>query len=212
MPWLILALLGGTAFLYGAATENALLCLFTKPLPVVALLLWLRGAPAGAYRRWIAVGLLLSLLGDLLLAWPGDLFVFGLGAFLVAHLAYLTAYLGDTRRLAMPFLLLAALTGTAIFATLASHGLGNLALPVAFYSLTISAMLWRALARLGVPFVGRDSAWLAIGGAALFVLSDTLIGVNRFVHPFAAAPYAIILTYWLGQWGIAASVFGRRTD
>lgn len=47
MPWLILALLGGTAFLYGAATENALLCLFTKPLPVIALLLWLR-APTGA--------------------------------------------------------------------------------------------------------------------------------------------------------------------
>ncbi|MCY1285487.1 YhhN family protein [compost metagenome] len=211
MPWLILALLGGGVFLYGLAMEHALLCLLSKPLPVIALLLWLRGAPAGAYRRWVVIGLLLSLLGDILLAWPTDLFVFGLGAFLLAHLAYLAAYLGDTRRLAPFALLLAVLSGAAIFSLLASRGLGPLLVPVALYALTISAMLWRALARLGNPLVERRSAWLAAGGAALFVLSDSLIGLNRFVVPFVGAHYAIILTYWLGQWGIAASAFHRRS-
>ena len=64
-------------------------------------------------------------------------------------------------------------------------------------------MLWRALARVGV--VPPRSAWLAAGGAALFVLSDSLIGINRFVAPFEGARHAIILSYWLGQFGIAAS-------
>lgn len=89
MGWLILALMGAATFLYGVSTHAALLCLLVKPLPVLALLGWLHDAPPSDYRRWISLGLILSVLGDVLLAWPGDLFVFGLGAFLVAHLAYL---------------------------------------------------------------------------------------------------------------------------
>jgi len=43
-----------------------------------------------------------------------------------------------------------------------------------------------------------------------FVFSDSVIGINRFVAPFHAAPYVIILSYWLGQWGIAASAFTQK--
>ena len=129
--------------------------------------------------------------------------MFGLGAFLLAHLAYLAAYLGDTRRLAPLDLLIAATAAGGMFLVLSRAGLGPLLAPVALYSLAIGAMLWRALARVGV--VAPRSAWLAAGGAALFVLSDSLIGINRFVAPFDGARYAIILSYWLGQLGIAAS-------
>jgi uncharacterized membrane protein YhhN len=200
---LIVALAGVTLFLLGLHFEIKWLTLLSKPLPILCLLIWLRQAPAGTYRRWIAIGLGLSLLGDMLLQWPADLFVFGLGAFLLAHLAYSVAYLSDTRRLAPMDLLLAILAAGGMFFVLASAGLGPLLLPVALYSLAIGAMLWRALARVGV--VASTSAWLAAGGAALFVLSDSLIGINRFVAPFDGASYAIILSYWLGQLGITAS-------
>nr|WP_262410687.1 lysoplasmalogenase [Pseudomonas alcaligenes] len=188
------------------------LCLLGKPLPILALLLWLRQAPAGTYRRWIAAGLGLSLLGDLLLEWPADLFVFGLGAFLLAHLAYLRAYLSSSRRLAPGALLLAVLASGGMFALLASAGLGALLLPVACYSLAIGAMLWRALARLTEPAIERRSACLAGLGALLFVLSDSLIGINRFVLPFDGASYTILLSYWLGQLGIAASCLARTAQ
>ncbi|BAN49988.1 lysoplasmalogenase [Metapseudomonas resinovorans] len=204
MGTLIVALAGVLAFVTGRALELDWLCFWSKPVPILALLFWLRGAPAGPYRRWIAIGLVLSLLGDMLLEWPADLFVFGLGAFLLAHLAYLRAYLQDNRTLAPLALLAAAGCGGAIFALLASGGLGALLLPVACYALAISAMLWRALARLGGD-ASRQSALLAAVGAALFVLSDSLIGINRFVTPFSGASYFIILSYWLGQWGITAS-------
>ena len=98
MPWLILALMGAGTFIYGLTTHATLLCLLVKPLPVLALLGWLHDAPPTDYRRWISLGLIFSLVGDVLLAWPGDLFIFGLGAFLFAHLAYLKAYFSDCGR------------------------------------------------------------------------------------------------------------------
>ena len=208
----LLALACAGLFLLGLHLELKWLTLLSKPLPVLCLLLWLRSAPASAYSNWVAIGLGFSLLGDMLLEWPADLFVFGLGAFLLAHLAYLVAYLGDSRRLAPGALLIAAVVAGCMFALLASAGLGALLLPVAFYSLAIGCMLWRALARLGSPGITSQSAWLAAIGAALFVLSDSLIGLNRFVAPFDGARYAIILTYWLGQLGIAASVLARQAQ
>jgi len=204
--WLILALMGAVTFLYGVSTHAALLCLLVKPLPVLALLGWLHDAPPSDYRRWISLGLIFSLLGDVLLAWPGDLFVFGLGAFLVAHLAYLKAYLSDCKRLAVLPLVLALGVGAVLLGLLISSGLGPLLVPVIVYGTAISAMLWRALARLGTD-VPKRSALLAAAGAASFVFSDTLIGINRFVVAFEAAPYLLITTYWLGQWGITAAAF-----
>ncbi|MGY4531353.1 alkenylglycerophosphocholine/alkenylglycerophosphoethanolamine hydrolase [Pseudomonas sp. TE3786] len=210
MRWFALALLGTLTYLYGLFAALPLLCLLAKPLPVLALLGWLRGAEPGPYRRWIAIGLLFSLAGDMLLQWSPELFVFGLGAFLLGHLAYLLAYLGDNRAFAPLALLLALVAGGSMFATLASAGLGALLIPVALYALAISAMLWRALARTANHRISRQSAYLAAIGAALFVLSDSLIGIHRFVTPFAGAHYAIILTYWLGQWGITASALQRH--
>lgn len=212
MRWLGLALLGAAVFLYGRAADWPLLSLASKGLPMLALLCWLRSAAPGVYRRWIGIGLLCSLAGDLLLDWPGDLFVFGLGAFLLAHLTYLRAYLSDCRRPAYALLLLAAGIGGGMFAVLTSGGLGPLLIPVLLYTLAISAMLWRALARVTSAELDAHSSGLAAGGAALFVLSDSLIGINRFVAPFAAAPYAIILSYWLGQWVIAASARQRQSN
>ena len=208
MGWLILALMGAVTFLYGLSTHATLLCLLVKPLPVLALLGWLHDAPPSDYRRWISLGLIFSLLGDVLLAWPGDLFVFGLGAFLVAHLAYLKAYLSDCKRLALMPLMLALGVGAVLLGMLISSGLGPLLVPVIVYGTAISGMLWRALARLGTD-VPKRSALLAAGGALAFVFSDSVIGIDRFVAPFHAAPYVIILSYWLGQWGIAASAFNK---
>ncbi|WLH11785.1 lysoplasmalogenase [Pseudomonas hefeiensis] len=209
MGWLILALMGAATYVYGLTVHATLLCLLVKPMPVLALLGWLHDAPPSEYRRWISLGLIFSVVGDVLLAWPGDLFVFGLGAFLLAHLAYLKAYLSDCRRPALLSLALALGLGATLLGILISSGLGPLLVPVIVYGLAISAMLWRALARLGTE-VPERSAWLAAAGALAFVFSDSLIGINRFVAPFHAAPYLIIVSYWLGQWGITASAFPQK--
>lgn len=195
-----LAVIGGALYIYATASANTWLAFAAKPVPVLTLMFWLASAPSGVYRRWLMIGLGFSVLGDLALAWPTDLFVIGLAAFFCAHLAYLRAYLDRTRESAPGALLVAAACGMGLFGLLAWNGLGDLLIPVAAYALVISAMLWRALACGG----------LAAIGAAAFVLSDSLIGIDRFISPFAAAPYLIILLYWLGQWAITASAQQER--
>jgi uncharacterized membrane protein YhhN len=106
-------------------------------------------------------------------------------------------------------LALALGAGAILLSILIAHGLGELLIPVVVYASVISAMLWRALARLGSK-VPKRSALLAAAGALSFVVSDMLIGINRFVVAFEAAPYLLIVTYWLGQWGITASAFGQQ--
>lgn len=197
---LCLALLGAAFYIYALASDNALLGLAVKPIPVLALIVWLYAAEPCRYRRWITVGLAFSLLGDILLAVPGDLFVFGLAAFLFAHLAYLRAYLNETRQMATWALAISLIVGVALLTLLINHGLGDLLVPVTVYALAISAMLWRALASGGIAALG----------AIAFVFSDSLIGIDRFVGHFGAAPYLIILAYWLGQWAITASVYTNQ--
>lgn len=209
MRLFLIALIGAVIFLAGRASDNDLLSLLSKGIPVICLLLWLRQAPPDLYRRWISIGLGFSLLGDILLDWPGDLFVFGLSAFFVAHLAYLRAYLSDSRQPAIAALIASLVFGIGMFSLLQQGGLGDLLIPVACYACVISLMLWRALARIGAAGIRQRSYWLAAVGAMLFALSDSMIGIDRFITSFAAAPYAIIATYWLGQWAIAASAFNR---
>lgn len=140
---MILALTAAALYIYALASDNTMLALMAKPIPVLALIAWLRSTPVSPYRTWISIGLGFSVLGDILLAIPADLFVFGLAAFLCAHLAYLRGYCGITLRPALPALIFSAITGIALLGVLASNGLGPLLIPVALYALAISAMLWR---------------------------------------------------------------------
>lgn len=172
-----------------------------KPVPVLALAAW---AWPGAARagRWIAVGLLVCAVGDVLLAL--DAFTAGVAAFLVAHLFFVAAFLAQTRRprllRALPFLA----WGGGAFALLAPV-LGRSLWPVAAYMLTICTMMWRAAALPGADGVPPRQAWWALVGAMLFGASDTLLALNRFHTPWPDAPYLVMLTYWAGTAALARS-------
>ena len=51
MPWLILAVMGAGAYLYGLSMHATLLCLISKAVPVLALLGWVEEAPGSASGR-----------------------------------------------------------------------------------------------------------------------------------------------------------------
>lgn len=208
----VLAAMAAAAFCIGIASAmDWRVMLAIKLVPVVLALDWLRVAGlAGRYRRWIAVGLALSLVGDALLALPQDLFIAGLVAFLLAHVAYVTAFLTRSRSLAWPSLLAAAALVLGYLSLLDTRGtLGAMRGPVGTYAAVIGVMLWRA-ASLGP--LDRAGRW-ALAGAVLFVASDMLLAWNRFVAPDGDVlrHCASILLYWAGQWGIAASAVRART-
>lgn len=46
----------------------------------------------------------------------------------------------------------------------------------------------------------RDTAaWLVAAGAIAFVISDTLLAINRFLTPLPASPVWVLSTYYAAQ-------------
>lgn len=178
-----------------------------KPIPALCLMGWLIGREAfgTGYGKAIAVGLGLSGLADVLIEPAGDMwFIAGLVTFLLAHVAYLVAYLIDNRDPAIVRVLPFVAWVGGLYAYLFA-GLGGMKIPVAVYCLVIGAMMWRAAARVGADGASTRAEWVGLAGAVAFGASDSLIALNRFDAPIELVGYPIMILYWLGQLGIARS-------
>lgn len=175
----------------------------TKPLLMPALLVAL--VLALPVRRsllllWGGLALVLSWLGDVLLQNPGDIgFLLGIGAFGLAHLAYITLYLGPLRTGRIPAwgIVLGVVWWGGMVAVLAPW-LGGLLVPVAVYGLVLGAAAVCALATRPLVAIG----------AAVFLVSDTLLALDRFLPGFSVLELdlEIMLAYCLGQGLIIAGV------
>jgi alkylglycerol monooxygenase len=185
--------------------------LIFKPLTMVIAIFFAaaRAISTGAICRFDALllaALVFSLGGDVFLMLPGDTpiwglppFILGLGSFLVAHLFYITllrqgqAWFPNRRALVTVLAF-----GAAMYVTV-WNGLGDpvLKIAVATYVTVISLMAAQAIGRATVL---RDSAsqWVAVG-ACIFMVSDSLIAINKFVTPVALSSLWILVTYYAAQ-------------
>ena len=156
------------------------------------------------YQYAIVIGLAFSLAGDILLVLPSDRFVAGLVSFLLAHLAYIVAFVPGTQFLStfwspLPYAVYAAV----LLWVLLPHT-GKLRVPVLVYGVVIVTMAWRAGERwLQLP---GSNTLFAFVGAALFVLSDSSLAVNRFVTKYRGERLVTLGLYYAAQWLIALSV------
>ena len=159
------------------------------------------------------LGLCLSLVGDVFLLWPSRGFLPGLVSFLLAHLAYIAAFCVGVRFAARPLVLAAyAVLAGAILWPLWSSIPPGLRFPVAAYVVCLACMAaqagtwWRASSGTANQRLAQRAA---IGGL-LFMASDSLLAYNKFMLPLPLAPLWILLTYWLAQACIAASLRAAR--
>ena len=151
-----------------------------------------------ARRAWFVLALVLSLAGDVFLMLPRNLFVAGLASFLLGHVAYIAGFgLGEAWPWILGVAVVAVAVGTPILRALLARGEKELVGPVVAYMAVISVMVACA--------IGTGDA-VANAGAALFMLSDSLIAWNRFVRPLAWAPVTIMVTYHLAQAGLVLSL------
>ena len=196
--------------------------LITKGIPVLCLIIWVFQLPRDRFTSLIMVGLIFSLAGDMLLQVSKDLFVVGLLSFLVAHLFYIAAFLGVTRRGSWVRLLPFAAWGLIAFLILQPY-VGDMLLPVAGYIIVIEVMLWRAAALVGAHGKSQTFELATLLGALAFGLSDTLLAFNRFIWHDTLTMFSIqpstpfistlvIILYWLGQWGIALAAGWEAKD
>ena len=184
---------------------------WTKPflMPLLAATVVLAGGRRfGLPAVLLVIALVFSTLGDIALLGDGSgMFIAGLSAFLLAHLAYIAIFVGSggTRR---PRWWSVAFVGwfAVLMIILVPH-LGALLVPVVGYGVVIAVMAITA------------TRWspLVIVGATLFLLSDSVLAVNRFVPEVVLwePGLVIMLTYIAGQaliaWGLVATWQSRTS-
>jgi uncharacterized membrane protein YhhN len=138
---------------------------------------------------------------------PGDRFVAGLVAFLVAHVLYTVAFTldrGFSAVLATGVPLMVVGAGLTWYLW---EGLGSMRAPVIAYVVVILTMAWQACERWRLR--AHAGARLAGLGALAFVTSDAALGIARFRGDFAWSAAVILGTYYLAQFLIARSVHLR---
>ncbi len=186
--------------------QNKPLEYVAKPLTMVVLIaaVLAMNPVSTTARAFFVAALVFSMIGDIFLMLPDreKWFVFGLGSFLLGHLAYIPglALLGlSIPELGLGLLVVAVaigLIGVRIVAGVRSSE-PKLVMPVTVYMSVISLMVATAIG------TGR---LVAIVGAGLFFCSDALIAWNGFIKEHRWGKLAIIVTYHLGQIGLALSL------
>jgi uncharacterized membrane protein YhhN len=167
------------------------------------------GLMAFARSRLLAAGLFFGALGDALLAWSEETFLFGAFAFLIGHLFYIALFLRaglGPAALKQPPRALAALALIAAAFVMTSQLVprdSDVFVPLSIYTGVLTLM---ALASFTLP-AARS---LAMAGAVLFFISDGFVAANMF-HPLDDPTFVFwrSFTGWMIYWaGQAAICFG----
>lgn len=193
---------------------------FSKPLILIMLgLYYYVSVEKNGVSKLVALALIFSWGGDVLLMYQPKhelYFIFGLASFLIAHLFYIFAYgqfrsedtsnalLGVQRfRYSFPVIL----AGTGLITVLYNH-LGDLKIPVVIYALVLVLMVLNALFRFGRT--GLASFSMVFFGATLFMISDSLIAINKFLMPVAYSGFWVMITYIAAQYLIVEGLLKHK--
>lgn len=164
--------------------------------------------------------ILLLLIAGLMFAWAGDIFLMfehknpvfflaGLSSFLCTHICYILMFLKinaqKTERKKIPrgVWLGIGLYGLALVILL-WPGLGDMKIPVIIYAICICTMAMLSVITPGNMLT--KTKFVLVAGAFLFVISDSVLAINKFVMAGPWAPPVIMLTYGLAQFAIVAGV------
>ena len=203
--WIILFLIVLAIDLFAAYSGNETLRYFSKPLlmPLLIVYFIFNTNTVASLKKWIVLALVFSWLGDVLLMFEARnniFFIFGLVAFLIAHIFYILFYenilklenLKKNYWLFIPVLIYYV----ALIYLLSPH-LGEMKLPVRVYGVVISYMLIQAFQVARIK--NRAASAMMITGAILFIASDSILAMNKFYQPFELAGIAIMITYGMAQ-------------
>lgn len=167
-------------------------------------------------KKWLITGLAFSWAGDVSLLFETKLplaFIIGLVCFLTTHIFYIIFFLRIRSTQASllkknPFLFLLVIAYGAALVWLLYPHLGDLRLPVMVYALVICAMLLASMH--AYSRVSKPAGNYYCMGATAFVLSDSLLAINKFYQPFAFAGALIMLSYCAAQYFIVRGFVGQE--
>ena len=174
---------------------------FLKPIPIWMLLaIGLRSPLVDTNPgRALLLGLVASSIGDILLSLPIELsLVLGIAAFFVAQSLYTANFLStfrfQVRRLWLALLIVAWAICMALWLV---PNTGELFRAILMYLAVITLM--------GIAAAFRAAPALTVfAGALAFILSDSLIAIDRFIESFAGSGFWIMASYYLAQFLIVS--------
>ncbi|GHA18682.1 hypothetical protein GCM10008090_30360 [Arenicella chitinivorans] len=170
-----------------------------KPLTTILIiaLFWQLANGLGSIELRVMFGALcLCLLGDTLLLFDA-LFVFGLTAFLFAHLGFIVVFARayGLRLSWFPTLVIGS-AAVGYFSLLFPH-LGVLTVPVAVY---LSVIISMVLCAVGMASYSGSAVARGVAlGAIVFAISDSVIAYNKFLQPVWWSSLVILSFYWLAM-------------
>ncbi len=215
LPVTIIYMLLGLSFIIADNINLAITGFVIKSLlmPVLIIYTWFSWPRADRKNLYILTGaLFFSWAGDVLLEYQwseSSLFVPGLLCFLTAHVFYIVLFISRLKPARLTSLgLLLTYAFIVVFGLLLVFylykDLGEMKVPVMIYATVILSMLAAGFTR-DKSFGSRGSR-LVLAGAILFVISDTILAVNRFGHSFSMAGALIMVTYLSAQYLIVRGV------
>lgn len=197
--------------IYAVISKNELLELFFKPLLMISLLMvYLVSVKKPNF--WFVSTLFFSFWGDVFLLFKEQFFILGLASFLIAHVLYIkitVAFLPkiSIRKIAVisiPFLLVLS----SLFYIIKDN-LGEMLIPVLVYGITISSFGLVTLLNYNYK-KSTENLWLFLG-AVIFIVSDSLIAINRFYEAQELYSILIIITYLVAQYIICKAMIAKTS-
>ena len=159
-------------------------------------------------KKLLLLALVFSLLGDVLLLFVDQsehFFTLGLVAFLTAHIMYVLLFLKHRNKENSPygFIVLLLIYAASLFYFL-KDGLGEMLIPVVVYMLVILTMATTAYLRKNN--VNVLSYGLVFLGALFFMVSDSILALNKFYQPIPWSNISIMVTYAIAQYLIVIGI------
>lgn len=197
--WLYIFLIVSILDIFFTANAQAEYRNISKPLIILSLWAYFIASSVAikgtTLRKAISAALICSWTGDVLLLFP-NLFLYGLGAFLLAHLCYIFAFkiaqknpfaIGQVNFIRLFFYNLPIYIVAAFVYFLIQPGLGAMKWPVIIYLIVIVMMVTVARERFGNT--NAISFWQVFIGGFLFMISDGVLAINKFLGLFPSRKY-----------------------
>ena len=186
-----------------------------KCMPVLSLMsfVFFQGV-SNSYNRKILAGLTLCCIGDALLVWQEfyeELFLLGMLMFAVAMCVYTSAF--GFRPFGVKQCVLCVFLMTIFYGIFIPVLLHHTVLFIAVnvYITLLGLAEWRALA--GVSREGGTIRWrkvYAAIGISLFLISDGILGISKFIQPILFHRFLVMSTYYSAQLFISLSVINSH--
>lgn len=207
--WLYIFLIVGIIDLVLTAEQNYELRIYSKPLIIIPLALYFyqisKNLKGTILRKAMLAALAFSWMGDILLLYP-QLFLYGLGAFLMAHICFVISFklsqvkpfeIGQVNFIKLFLYNLPIYIPAAIVYYMIQANLGAMKIPVVIYILVIVTMVTTARERF--KKTNPPSFWQVFIGAFVFMISDGILALNMFFQQFPESGVMVMGTYLLAQ-------------